>query len=187
MYITIKGLCEAFLIFFFLVKHCKKVKERHEQHLSTSAKVMGTLYRASWSFSLVLIMPQNGTNAHALHALRGIFLPKNPDSVLNIEARYTEFSLSAACNASSDPEARKIPVEGYIQLSKGTICLFDLHRWVPNTEWTAVGGQLIRNCDYKQYSASKEDTTVYIHQQIHGMPALGKGGGSKPKPGKVCQ
>ena len=148
---------------------------------------MGTPYRATWSYRLVLIFPQNGTDALALHALRNIFLQNMPERVTNIEARYTVSALSAACNASPDPKARTLAVEGYIQLSKGLICLHDLARWVPNTEWTAVGGRLIDNDDYKKYKASKEDTTVYIHQQIHGMPALGKGGGSKPKPGKVCQ
>ena len=147
---------------------------------------MGTIYRASWSFRLRLILPPNGTDANSKQVLDRIFCPAMPARITNIEARFTVSDLSAACNASSDPASHTLAVEGYIQHSKG-ICLHDLARWVPNTEWTAVGGQLIRNCDYKQYSASKEDTTVYIHQQIHGMPALGKGGGSKPKPGKVCQ
>jgi len=147
---------------------------------------MGTLYRASWSFRLRIILPPNGTDADAKQVLARIFCPAMPARITNIEVRFTVSDLSAACNASPDPASCALPVEGYIQHSKG-ICLHDLHRWVPNTEWTAVGGQLIRYCDYKQYSASKEDTTVYIHQQIYGMPALGKGGGSKPKPGKVCQ
>ena len=148
---------------------------------------MGSLYRASWSYCLVLILPPNGTDEGVLQALRSIFLQNKPARVSNIEARYTVSALLASCNASPDPRARSLSIKGYIQLSEGKICLHDLARWVPNTEWTAVGGQLIRNCDYKQYSASKEDTTVYIHQQIHGVPALGKGGGSKPKTGKVCQ
>ena len=147
---------------------------------------MGTIYRASWSFRLRLILPPNGTDADSKQVLDRIFCPAMPARITNIEARFTVSDLSAACNASPGPASRTLVVEGYIQHSKG-ISLHDLARWVPNTEWTAVGGQLIRNCDYKQYSASKEDTTVYIHQQIHGMPALGKGGGSKPKPGKVCQ
>ena len=145
---------------------------------------MGTLYRATWSYSLVLIMPQNGTDAHALHALRNIFLQNKPERVTNIEARYTVSALSAACNASPDPKARTLAVEGYIQLFIGLICLHDLHRWVPNTKWTHVGGKLIENEDYKKYKASKEDTTVYIHKQIHGTPAICKGG-RKPRADKV--
>jgi hypothetical protein len=147
-------------------------------------KSTGTLYRASWAFRFVLIMHRNGTALDALQLLRNIFLPSKPDRVTNIEARYTVSDLSAACNASSDPNARTLAVEGYIQHSKG-ICLQDLDRWVPNTEWTEVGEQLIRNEAYKTYTASKADTSVYIHKQIHGTPALGKGGGSKPKAGKV--
>ena len=145
---------------------------------------MGTLYRATWSYSLVLIMPQNGTDAHALHALRNIFLQNKPERVTNIEARYTVSALSAACNASPDPKARTLAVEGYIQLSNGLICLYDVDRWVPNTKWTHVGGKLIENEDYKKYKASKEDTTVYIHKQIHGTPAICKGG-RKPRADKV--
>ena len=130
-------------------------------------------------------MQQNGTKAQAMLALQTVFLPRKPDSVTNIEARYTASALSAACNASPDPEARKIPVDGYIQLSKAKISLYDLDRWVPNMEWTAVGGQLIRNEAYNKFADSKEDTAVYIHQQIHGKPALSKGG-RKSKADKVC-
>ena len=147
-------------------------------------KSTGTLYRASWAFRFVLIMHRNGTALDALQLLRNIFLPSKPDRVTNIEARYTVSALSAACNASPDPNARTLAVEGYIQHSKG-ICLHDLDRWVPNTEWTEVGEQLIRNEAYKTYTASKADIAVYIHKQIHGTPAIGKGGGSKPKAGKV--
>jgi hypothetical protein len=149
---------------------------------------MGTLYRATWLYNLVLILPPNGTDEAVLQALRHVFLQAKPERVSNIEARYTVAALSAACNASPDPKDRTLPVKGYVQLvNGGRLSLHDLDRWVPNTEWAAVGGRLIDNDDYKKYKASKEDTTVYIHQQIHGMPALGKGGGSKPKPGKVCQ
>ena len=168
---------------FPLVKLSNMSKKRVED--ACSEKFTGSPYRASWSLSLVLNMQQNLTESHVQHALQTIFLPNKPDSVTNIEVRYTAAALSAACNASPDSEARKLHVEGYIQLSKAKISLFDLDRWVPNTDWTPVGGQLIRNPDYKKYNDSKADTSVYIHKQIHGTPALGKGGGSKPKAGKV--
>ena len=153
--------------------------------LGTEQKLTGTPYRASWSFRQVLSLQQNATQAHAQHALQSIFLTAKPDKVSNIEARFTVSGLSAACNASPDPNARTLAVEGYIQLSNGLICLHDLDRWVPNTEWTHVGGRLTDNADYKNYKDSKADTSVYIHTQIHGTPALGKGGGRKPKAGKV--
>ena len=144
---------------------------------------MGTLYRASWSFRLRIILPPNGTDADSKQVLDRIFCPAMPARITNIEVRFTVSDLSAACNASPDPASRALPVEGYIQHSKG-ICLHDLHRWVPNTEWTHVGGKLIENEDYKKYKASKEDTTVYIHKQIHGTPAICKGG-RKPRADKV--
>jgi hypothetical protein len=142
---------------------------------------MRTLYQASWSFRLRLILPPNGTDADVKQVLDRFFCPAMPARITNIEACFKD--LSAACYASSDPASHTLAVEGYIQHTKG-INLYHLDQWVPNTEWTHVGGRLIDNDDYKKYKASKEDTTVYIHQQIHGMPAIGKGG-SKQKPGKV--
>ena len=145
---------------------------------------MGTPYRATWSYSLDLIMPPNGTDEDVLQALRHIFLQNKPERVSNIEARYTVSALSAACNSLPDPKSRALPVQGYVQLvNGGRLSLYDVDRWVPNTEWTHVGGQLIENEDYKKYKASKEDTTVYIHKQIHGTPAICKGG-RKPRADK---
>ena len=184
MYITLNGFFEGFSTIRFPLVKLSNMKKKHVED-ACSAKFTGAEYRASWSLSLVLNMPPKKTEAHVQHAFQTIFLPKKPDSVTNIEVRYTASALSAACNASPDPEARKLHVEGYIQLSKAKISLFDLDRWVPNTEWTPVGGQLIRNAAYKEYLASKKETSIYIHKQIHGTPALGKGGGSKPKAGKV--
>jgi hypothetical protein len=89
---------------------------------------MGSLYKASWSFSLVLILPPNGTDEGVLEALRNIFLQNKPGRVTNIEACYTVSALSEACNVSPDPKARALAVKGYIQLSEGKICLHDLHR-----------------------------------------------------------
>ena len=146
---------------------------------------MGTPYRATWSYSLDLIMPPNGTDEDVLQALRHIFLQNKPERVSNIEARYTVSALSAACNSLPDPKSRALPVQGYVQLvNGGRLSLYDVDRWVPNTEWTHVGGKLIENEDYKKYKASKEDTTVYIHKQIHGTPAICKGG-RKPRADKV--
>ena len=144
----------------------------------------GSQYRATWSFRFGLNISQNGTGTDVEDALQNIFLQKKPDRVSNIEARYTVAALSAACNASPDPNARTLPVEGYIQLINGRICLHDLARWVPNAEWTPVLGRLTDNADYKKYKDSKADTSVYIHKQIHGTPALGKGGGQQAKSGQ---
>ena len=160
-------------------------KQVQDASLAPEQMLTGSQYRATWSFRFGLNILQNGTGTDVEDALQNILLQKKPDKVSNIEARYTVVALSAACNASSDPNARTLPVEGYIQLSKAKICLHDLARWVPNAEWTPVLGRLTDNADYKKYKDSKADTSVYIHKQIHGTPALGKGGGSKPKAGKV--
>ena len=158
--------------------------KRVQKNQNVELALTGTQYRASWWFRFRISLQPNGINADTKQVLDSIFCPAMPARITNIEARYTVAALSAACNASPDPESRALPVEGYIQHSKG-ICLFDLDRWVPNAEWTHVGGRLTDNADYKKYNDSKADTSVYIHKQIHGTPALGKGGGSKPKAGKV--
>ena len=187
VHITLNGLFEAFSTIRFPLVKLSNMSKNHVQDacLGRGQNLTGTLYRATWSFRQVLIMQQNATEAHAQHALQSIFLTAKPDKVSNIEARFTVSGLSAACNASPDPNARTLAVEGYIQLSNGMICLHDLDRWVPNTEWTHVGGRLVENADYKKYSDSKANTAVYIHQQIHGKPALSKGG-RKSKADKVC-
>ena len=198
VYITLNGKFEAFSIRFLIVELSNMAtKNVQDASLAPDQNLTGSQYRATWSFRFGLNILQNGTGTDVEDggagvggtdvedALQNIFLQKKPDRVSNIEARYTVVALSAACNASSDPNARTLPVEGYIQLSKAKICLHDLDRWVPNAEWTPVLGRLTDNADYKKYKDSKADTSVYIHKQIHGTPALGKGGGSKPKAGKV--
>jgi hypothetical protein len=55
--------------------------------------------------------------------------------------------------------------QGLYPAFPGKICLHDLDLWVPNTEWTGVGQQLIRNGDYSKFIASKEEKIVYIHKQ----------------------
>ena len=184
VYITLNGKFEALSIHFLIVK-LSNMSTKHVQDASLAPEQMltGSQYRATWSFRFGLNIPQNGTGADVQHALQNVFLQKKPDKVSNIEARYTVAALSAACNASPDPNARTLPVVGYIQLINARICLFDLDRWVPNAEWTPVLGRLTDNADYKKYNDSKADTSVYIHNQIHGTPALGKGG--RPKAGKV--
>ena len=185
VHITLNGLFEALSTIRFPLVELSNMSKNHVQDacLGTEQKLTGTPYRATWSFRQVLSLQKNATEAHAQHAIQSIFLTAKPDKVTNIEARFTVSGLSAACNASPDPYARTLTVEGYIQLSNGLICLHDLDRWVPNTEWTPVGGHLIRNADYKKYKDSKADTAVYIHKQIHGKPALDKGG--RPKASKV--
>ena len=85
---------------------------------------MGSPYRASWSYCLVLILPPNGTDEDVLQALRHIFLQNKPERVTNIEARYTVSALSAACNASPDPKARTLAVEGYIGICPPAFCYY---------------------------------------------------------------
>ena len=88
---------------------------------------MGTLYRATWLYNLVLILPPNGTDEAVLQALRHVFLQAKPERVSNIEARYTVAALSAACNASPDPKDQTLPVKGYVQLvNGGRLSLCDL-------------------------------------------------------------
>ncbi len=106
--------------------------------LASGHKWMGTPYRASCSFRLRLIRPPNGTDADVKQNLDIIFCPAMPARITNIEARFTTSHLSAACNASPDSAFRTLPVEGYVQRSKGLIYLYNLDRWVPNTEWTHV-------------------------------------------------
>ena len=184
VYITLNGKFEAFSIRFLIVELSNMAtKNVQDASLAPDQNLTGSQYRATWSFRFGLNILQNGTGTDVEDALQNIFLQKKPDRVSNIEARYTVAALSAACNASPDPNARTLPVEGYIQLINGRICLFDLDRWVPNAEWTPVLGRLTDNADYKKYNDSKADTSVYIHNQIHGTPALGKGG--RPKAGKV--
>ena len=80
---------------------------------------MGTIYRASWSFHLRLILPPNGTDADEKQVLDRIFCPAMPACITNIEACFTVSDLSAAWNASSDPASHTLAVEGYIQHFKG--------------------------------------------------------------------
>ncbi len=137
---------------------------------------MGSEYRgASWSFRTRVIIPQNITHEYMQPLLEDIFTLEKPVHVTSIEARYKKSALSAP----------PLPVDGYIQLSGGKISEYHLARWIPNTEWTPVGGHLARNDDYKKYHESKQNPAEYAHIQISGKPALSKGG-RKRKSDKVC-
>ena len=138
---------------------------------------MGSKYRwASWSFRTRVIIPPNTTHDNVERLLENIFTQDKPDSVTNIETRYKKSELSD----------QALPLEGYIQLSGGLKTTeYHLARWIPNTEWTPVGGHLARNDDYKKYHESKQNPAEYAHIQISGMPALSKGG-RKRKSDKVC-
>ena len=155
VYITLNGKFEAFSIRFLIVELSNmSTKNVQDASLAPDQMLTGSQYRATWSFRFGLNILQNGTGTDVEDggagvggtdvedALQNIFLQKKPDRVSNIEARYTVAALSAACNASPDPNARTLPVVGYIQLINARICLFDLDRWVPNAEWTPVLGRL---------------------------------------------
>ena len=154
--------------------------KRVQKNQNVELALTGTQYRASWWFRFRISLQPNGTNSDTKQVLDSIFCPAMPAHITNIEARYTVAALSAACNASPDPESRALPVEGYIQHSKG-ISQFDLDRWVPNTEWTHAGGRLTENADYKKYNDSKADTSVYIHKKFTERQPLAKEGAASQK------
>ena len=132
---------------------------------------------ASWSFRTRVIIPPNTTHDHVERLIENIFTRNKPDSVTNIEARFKKSELST----------QALPLEGYIQLSRGLLTTeYHLARWIPNTVWTPVGGRLAGNDDYIKYHESKQNPAEYAHIQISGMPALSKGG-RKRKSDKVCE
>ena len=141
---------------------------------------MGSNYRAaSWSFRTRVIIPPNTSHENVELLLKNIFTRDKPDTVANIEVRYRKSELSAPAASPA------LPLEGYIQISRWQISEYHLARWIPNTEWSPVGGHLARNDDYKKYHESKQNPAEYAHIQISGMPALSKGG-RKRKSDKVC-
>jgi hypothetical protein len=125
---------------------------------------MGSEYRgASWSFRTRVIIPPNTTHDYVERLLENIFTRDKPDSVTNIEARYKKSELSA----------QALPLKGYIQLSRGLLTSkYHLARWIPNTEWTPVGGRLARNDDYIKYHESKKtlQSMPISNGHAHGEP-----------------
>ncbi len=66
-------------------------------------------------------------------------------------------------NRKSELSALEFPLEGYKQLCSWQMSEYHLGQWIPNTEWSPVGGHLVRNDDYIKYHESQQNLAEYAH------------------------
>ncbi len=100
---------------------------------------------------------------------------RGPDTVFYIHVRVSsgEFDQCVACG-SSGSALPDLPFTAVIQASD-VLYLEKLQSFLPDAEWTPVGGKLCSDQRYQNEFVSR-DEGVYHYFDLRRPPALGKGG-----------
>ena len=145
---------------------------------------------ASRSFASSMLISYESVGAHiaALQAslkqlLVSLLAQHKPSQITSIELRVPRTTINACVsNARSMSSLPDLPLEGYIQATT-KINHHSLKSWIDAT-WERVGGKLNAHQPYlKDFLAPDEDTlAAYVYFQLHGEPALSKGGRPRKPP-----
>jgi hypothetical protein len=143
--------------------------------------VSHTLYASLQPEAAVQLRPPSTVQPLTLfwnlfHAL----FQRGPDTLSYIHVRVSrgEFDQCVACG-SSGSAMPNLPFSAVIQASDH-LYLSKLQSFLPDAEWTPVGGKLWSDQRYQNEFVSR-DEGVYHYFDLRGPPALGKGGRGRRK------
>ena len=116
-----------------------------------------------------------------LSLFKNLFRPQEkPECVIYIHLRVSRaaFDNCVSCRKASAP-LPNLPFTGYMQ-ANDTIELNRLIKWM-KIQWDPVGGKLNSHDPYRKDFLEPSQDTAFVYFRVHGVPAVGKGGGNSKK------